>query len=96
LSPGYQGVQSQHAAIQFVMEHPEIGSVWFGNSNYLGWLSVANEQELCQLIERARQLDIKISVFREPDIDNQITAIALEPGARSKKLCGDLTLALKE
>jgi hypothetical protein len=78
------------------MEHPEIGSLWFGQSNYLGWLSVANEQELCQLIDKARQLEITVSVFREPDIDNQITAIALAPGARSKKLCGELTLALKE
>lgn len=96
MSPGYQGVQSQHAAIQFVMEHPEIGKVWFGKSNYLGWLSVADEQELCQLIEKAHQLGITVSVFREPDVDDRITAIALEPGARSRKLCSTLTLALKE
>lgn len=85
-----------HALRQFTAEHPEVDRQWFEISNYLGLLSVANEQELHQLIEKAQQLDIKLSVFREPDINDQITAIALAPGARSKKLCSTLTLALKE
>lgn len=85
-----------HALRQFTAEHPEVDRQWFEISNYLGLLSVANEQELYQLIEKARDLDIKLSVFREPDIDNQITAIALAPGARSKKLCSQLQLALSK
>lgn len=40
-------------------------------------------------------LEIKLSVFREPDIDNQITAIALEPGTQTKKLCSNIKLALR-
>ena len=55
-----------------------------------------NEQELMNLINRASEKGIKYSVFREPDIDNQITAIALEPGLDSKKLCSNLRLALRE
>jgi hypothetical protein len=39
---------------------------------------------------------IRFSVFKEPDIDNQITAIALEPGSKSKKICSNLSLALKD
>ena len=85
-----------HALRQFTAEHPEVDRQWFEISNYLGLLSVANEQELHQLIEKARDLDIKLSVFREPDIDNQITAIALAPGVRSKKLCSQLQLALSK
>lgn len=96
LEPGYQAVQSGHAAIQYVFEHPECAKNWFENSNYLGFLSVTNEQELISLAERAAEKDIKFSVFREPDIDNQITAIALEPGNKSKKLCCSLKLALSE
>ena len=96
LSAGYQGVQAMHAAIQFMFEHPEAAKEWYEISNYLGFLSVANEQELRSLIEVAREQNIRFSVFREPDIDNQITAIALEAGRKSKKLCSHLQLALRE
>jgi len=95
LDPGYQAVQSLHAGIQFAMEHTEIHREWFENSNYLGLLSVANEIELNNLIENAREQNINVSIFREPDIGDQITAIALAPGARTKKLCSRLKLALK-
>lgn len=95
ISAGYQGVQSIHAAIQFAMEHPGINKEWFEKSNYLGFLSVSNEQELLCLAERAATLGIEHSIFREPDVDNQVTAIAIAPGNRSKKLCSDLKLALK-
>lgn len=96
LDKGYQGVQSIHAGIQFVFEHPEFAQIWYQKSNYLGFLSVANEEELKLLIEKASEKGIKFSVFREPDIDNQITAIALEPSSASKKLCSRLRLAMKD
>lgn len=89
-------MQSIHAAMNFSIEHPDIHKEWFEVSNYLGFLSVKDEYELIKLIDKAIDLNIKISVFREPDIDNQITAIALEPGINSKKLCSSLKLALKE
>lgn len=95
LEPGYQAVQSVHAGIQFIFEHPEYAEYWFKQSNYLGLLSVNDEAELTNLIEQATAHDIRFSVFREPDVDNQITAIALAPGPKSKKLCSKLPLALK-
>lgn len=95
MAPGYQGVQSIHAAMQFAMEHPIINQEWFERSNYLGFLSVTDEQELRKLVEKASSLDIEYSVFREPDIDNQVTAIALAPGSKTRKLCSKLQLALK-
>ena len=96
LASGYQGVQSIHAAIQFGIEHPETYKIWFEKSNYLGWLSVADEAALCRLIETAKDCGIEFSIFREPDIGNEITAIALQPGCESKRLCRNLPLALKE
>ena len=84
-----------HALRQFTAEHPEIDRIWFEQSNYLGLLSVKNEEELVQLIEQAANHGIHHSIFREPDIDNQITAIALSPGPKSKKLCSRLPLALR-
>lgn len=88
-------VQAIHAAIQFQHEHPEYAKNWFEKSNYLGFLSVMSEKDLLDLIDKASGKEIKFSVFREPDINNQITAIALEPGSKSKKLCSNLKLALK-
>jgi hypothetical protein len=96
LEPGYQAVQSMHALRQFTAEHPDIDKLWFEKSNYLGLLSVSDEQTLINLIEQAAAHDIRFSIFREPDIDNQITAIALAPGPKSKKLCNRLPLALKD
>jgi len=46
MSPGYQGVQSIHAAIQFGVEHPEIHKLWFESSNYLAWLAAKDEGHL--------------------------------------------------
>lgn len=85
-----------HALRQFTAEHPEIDRVWFEQSNYLGLLSVKDESELSNLVEQATSAGIHFSIFREPDIDNQITAIALSPGPKSKKLCSRLPLALRE
>jgi len=45
---------------------------------------------------RARMKNVKASAFREPDIDNQLTAIALEPGEDTYSLTGNLNLALKD
>jgi hypothetical protein len=95
LEPGYQAVQSMHALRQFTAEHPEIDREWFDKSNYLGLLSVSNECELVRLIEQAASYDIKFSIFREPDIGDEITAIALAPGPKAKKLCSNLKLALR-
>ena len=95
MEPGYQAVQSMHAGIQFTFEHPEYAEHWYKQSNYLGLLSVADEQELTKLIEQAAANDIHFSIFREPDIEDQITAIALAPGPKSKKLCSKLQLALR-
>jgi hypothetical protein len=95
LSHGQQAVQSMHALRQFTAEHPQIDQSWFEKSNYLGLLSVSNEFELHQLIEKAIIEGISFSVFKEPDIGDQITAIALEPGQKTKKLCSQLKLALR-
>lgn len=88
----YQAVQSGHAVIQFQYDYPKIARDWYINSNYLIYLSVENEHELISFIEKAQLKNIKVSVFREPDIGNQITAIALEPSICSKKLTSGLPL----
>ena len=95
LAPGYQAVQGMHAGIQFIFDHPDVASQWHLNSDYLCFLSVADEKALLEMVSQANSLGLKCSVFREPDIGNQVTAIALEPNEASKRLCSRLTLALK-
>ena len=88
--------QSCHAISVFREEHGEVACKWFERSNYLAVLSVRNEQELLNLIDKASKKGLKYSIFFEPDLRYEITAIALEPGKESKKLCGKLRLALKD
>lgn len=95
LAPGLQIAQACHALRQFSEEHPDIDRVWFKESNYIVCLSVKNEEKLDTLIDKAYVNGIKLSKFRESDLENQITAIAIEPGNKAKKLCSHLPLALK-
>ena len=81
---------------QFTADHPEIDKEWFISSNYLGLLSVKDELALIELIRQAGDNNIQYSIFREPDVDNAITAIAIAPGKKSKKLCSKLPLALRD
>jgi len=96
IRPGYQAVQAAHSIPSFAIEHPEVFSEWYHKSNYLIVLSTDDEDSLKNLIEKARFRGLRYSVFSEPDIDNQITSVALEPCEDTYKLVSNLPLALKE
>jgi hypothetical protein len=81
-----------HAQRQFGHEHPEVENEWFITSNYIVLLTVKNQEELITLISKARGENILLSFFVEPDIDNEVASIALEPGIKTKKLCRKLKL----
>ena len=89
---GYQSVQSAHAGIEFQHEFPQIAQKWHNTSNYLVFLTTDDEFHLERIIQKAIRKGIKISVFREPDIGNQITAVALEPSDATKKITSHLPL----
>jgi hypothetical protein len=95
MSPGSQAVQSAHSLVQFVFEHPEISQIWFKDP-YLIQLSVENEDSLKELICKLEKNQINFSVFREPDLNNEITAIAIEPSDKTRRLVSNLPLMLKE
>jgi hypothetical protein len=81
---------------QFTHDHPDVDEFWFKNSNYIALLSVENEKALENLIALANIKNIRLAIFREPDIGDQITAVAFEPGEQSRRLCSRLKLALNE
>ena len=92
---GLQLAQSCHVVFSFSQEHSLETKLWMEKSNYICCLAASDENELYQLIDSAEQNNIRFSVFKEPDIGDQITAVALAPGPSTKKLCSNLKLALK-
>ena len=96
MSPGLQAAQACHTLRQFTEDHPEIDRRWNDESKFLVVLSVPDEAALQHFAQEATDREIAYSVWREPDIDNQVTGIALAPGQATEKLCSQLPLALKE
>lgn len=96
LSPGAQLSQSCHACFEFSFKYPELTGEWHHNSNFIAILAAKNEDELINLIKRLEEKEIKFAYFRESDLDHQITAIAIEPGDKGKKVTSCFPLALKK
>lgn len=96
LLPGAQASQLTHAAQQFEKEHFDVQNEWYSKSNHLVLLSCENEESLKKLLLKSNIKGIKCSAFTEPDMDNQLTAIAFEPGENTCKLVSSLPLAFKE
>ncbi len=65
---------------------------WYSTSNHLCFLSVPDEPSLAALLKKALAKGYQVASFREPDRENELTAIALEP--RAKKMCQGISLAL--
>lgn len=82
-------------AFRFATEYRHATTDWLDKSEYICILAAENETELSDLLQRAAELYIPSEGFREPDLNNSLTAIALAPGLESKKLCSHLKLALK-
>ena len=91
-----QSVQSGHAAIDFIFQHPVEASEWHKISNYLAFLTAADEAELIKLISKAILTGIKHTIFREPDLGNVITAVAFEACDEARRLTSSCPLLGKE
>lgn len=74
LEPVYGCVQGGHAIAQWLLEHPE--QKW--NNSYLIYLRC----NLYSLKRRLTKLGKDFSEFREPDLGNKLTAIAIEDSGR--------------
>lgn len=94
MSPQQQLAQSVHVSFEFAHQHLNETVQWMKESNTIVILNVESEIELYKLVQEAERKEIKYSIFREPDLVNQLTAIALEPSPKTKKLCKNLKLAL--
>lgn len=85
-----------HVLAEFSIEHPILFQEWHKHSKALTLLSVKDENHLIYLVKQLAEKNIPLSIFIEPDINNQVTAIAIAPSAEAKKICSSIPLALKE
>ena len=91
LGPGLKLPQACHALRAFVDEQPELEREWFLGANNLVVLEVPDEPALAALRARSEARGLRSAIFREPDLGDAVTALALEP--RAKGLVRRLPLA---
>ena len=96
LRPGLQAAQACHAVTDLILQFPEQAKQWRDESNYLIVLSVADEAELCELAIELARTDMAWCKFREPDLNNQLTALAVLPHKYAEAFMRNLPLALQE
>lgn len=72
LSPSYRAVQAGHAVAEFLLRGPT--SIW--TNGILVYLGVNDERELRWWSDRLTHKNIDWVGFEEPDIGNQLTAVA--------------------
>ncbi len=94
-TPGSVLAQTVHAAFEFALQHPEETQKWNLESNYVVSLSVKDEAELMDLVEKLKLKGIKHTLFREPDLGDQATSVCIQPSDDARKLCSGLPLAFK-
>lgn len=95
LAPGAQLAQACHAAQKYCFDHHEAAKAWYDASNTIAILACPNEAYLDRLATEAATKGIRLSSFREPDLGDSLTALCLEPSAKTKKLCWHLPLAMR-
>lgn len=98
LSAGSQLAQTCHALAQFSYDNPQDFRKWVEKSNYIVVLSTENEDSLKDIISKLKDNSLDYSVFIEPDLDNQITALAISPkhSEWASRWLSSLPLAMKE
>lgn len=96
LPAGARAAQSVHAALAFAHQHPEIEGAWYSGSNNIVILEAADEDALVSLMQAVEKAPgtVTCSFFREPDFEDEITALAIS--AEGWRLLSHLPLALRE
>ncbi len=84
MSAGVQASQVVHAALAFAHEHP------VAPDHYLVLLEAPDMLALYWLLADAQRENLRVASFYEPDLDEQLTAVALEGAAA--RLCRKLPL----
>lgn len=95
LSAGYQIAQVAHVMAEYALNHHSSAKYWHHLSNSLIVLEAKDARALSDLQEKAKSRGINVQEFREPDLGDEITALAFAPGKATKRLLSNLPLAGK-
>jgi peptidyl-tRNA hydrolase len=96
LPVGFASAQCAHAAFQFARDRWEQTAPWMRDSQWLVIVTVPDEAHLEDLSARARLNGVGQVCWHEPDRDNELTAVALDPGKGARLLCANLPLLGRE
>ena len=91
LPPGLQAAQLVHAATQLCLDQPEAAQAWHSGSQNVVCLSAPNMATLARLAYETAREGMRVATFKEPDLDGELTAIAVV----GERLFSSLPLALK-
>ena len=61
-------------------------------SNFIVLVTCPDLESLTELAATAVERGIRVSLNYEPDVGDELTAVVMEPGEASRKLCGSLPL----
>lgn len=86
-----QAVQAAHAALEFAVRHPVTVSSWSHGEGSLLLLAASDELALLRLLTGADRDGCRSAPFREPDLGDALTAVAVYGASR---LCARYPLAL--
>ena len=75
MSAGQRGIQAAHATAQYIIDNnPHQNGEW-SNGSIIN-LALGSEKSLKRWIKKLDEIGLNYSIFREPDMNNEITSIA--------------------
>lgn len=93
ISSGKQLAQTIHSVSQYSLEHPTEFQLW--NNSYIISLSATNEK-LHKILSLLNEIDVKVSYFTEPDLNDELTSICFLETLETKKITKNLKLSLSD
>ena len=93
LTAGYQIAQIAHAVAEYAHHAQQDFALWRTHSERIIALQTPSMVSLEELLHAAHQSGLTAIKFREPDINNSLTAVAFIPDARNKPFLKGLALA---
>lgn len=80
LSVGLKCAQACHALRAFIEAYPDIDRQWFAESNNIVILEHADVPTTADMLDG---MGLRLARFHEPDMDDVLTAICVEPAAKA-------------